>query len=141
MAISGIDAFQKALLAQQFGSQFQTAGGTFVGGTKPVTPERVGGVGTETETTPKFNWRNLNQFDGAILGTTPQTGIGKTSEVPVESIFKVGESAQAAGTKEPAYNAQAGELVAALNAIDAKDVGLNSNKNGFQGQRYINFLA
>ena len=143
MAISGIDAFQKALFAQQFGSQFQTAGGTSIGGTRPVEPERVGGVGTEIASTPKFDWRNLNRFDGALTGTTPQAGVGKTSEVPTENIFAVGAGAKAAGTSEinPAYNAQANGLVAALNAIDAKDIGLNSNKNGFQGQRYINFMA
>ena len=141
MAISGIDAFQKTLLAGQFGAQFQTASGASIGGTTPVTPERVGGVGTETESTPKFDWRNLNRFDRAQLGTTPQTGIGKTSETPAVNPFEAGESAKAAGTGESAYKAQSGELVSALNAIDAKDIGLNSNKNGFQGQRFINFMA
>ena len=136
MAISGIDAFQRALYAG-----YSTTGGFSIGGTTPVTPERVGGVGTETESSPKFEWRNLNRFDGALTGTTPQTGIGKTSETPAVNPFEVGESAKAAGTGESAYKAQAGELVSTLNAIDAKDIGLNSNKNGFQGQRFINFLA
>jgi len=139
MAISGIDAYQQALLAQQYG--FQTATGSAIGGTRPVMPEKVTGVGKEVEESPKFDWRNLNQLDGALTGSTPQTGIGKTSEVPTENIFAVGSGAQAAGTSESAHTAQTNELLANLNASDAMDIGLNSNKNGMDGQRYINFLA
>ena len=136
MAIQGIDAFKQALLAQQYGAA--------IGGTRPFTPERVSGVtGKEIESSPKFDWKNLNRFDGALTGSTPQTSIGKTSEVPAENIFAVGRESGAQRTTEfgsvPKKSSET--LISSLNAIDAKDIGLNSNKNGFEGQMYINYLA
>ncbi len=143
MAISGIDAFKQAMIASQFG--LQTAQGGAIGGARPVTPEKGPGAGTENKTTAGFNWRNLNQYDGKLTGSTPQIGFGKTSEKPIENIFAVGAGEKAAGTKSPeigsAYKAQTNNLMATLNGIDARDIGLNSNKNGFDGQKYINFLA
>ena len=135
MAVQGIDAFTQALLAQQYGAA--------IGGTRPFTPERVSGVGKEIEFSPKFDWKNLNRFDGALTGSTPQTSIGKTSEVPTENIFAVGRESGAQRTQEfgSVPNKSAETLVASLNAIDARDIGLNSNKNGFEGQMYINYLA
>lgn len=133
MAISGIDAYKQALIAQQYGAQLSTGMGGTIGGTKPVTPEEVKGIGTETETPAKFNWKNLNKFDGQLTGTAPQTGIGKTSEVPSGNIFTQGTVAVYEQTKSG--------LMETLNRIDAKDIALNSNKNGLDGQRYINFMA
>ena len=133
MVISGIDAFKQALMAQQFGAQLTAGTGSSVGATKPVTPESVTGAGTESSTPAKFNWKNLNKFDGHLTGTAPQTGIGKTSEVPSENIFTQGIST--------AYEKPQTGLFESLNRIDARDIALNSNKNGLDGQRYINFLA
>lgn len=133
MAISGIDAFKQAMMAQQYGAQLSAGMGGAIGGTKPVTPEEVKGIGKETASTSKFNWKNLNKFDGQLTGTAPQTGIGKTSEVPSGNIFTQGIAA--------AYEQPKSGLMEALNRIDAKDIGLNSNKNGLDGQRYINFMA
>ena len=135
MAVQGIDAFKQALLAQQFGAA--------IGGTRPLTPESAVGAGKKIESSPKFDWKNLSRFDGALTGSTPQTSIGKTSEIPAENIFAVGRESGAQRTPEfgsvPKKSAET--LVASLNAIDARDIGLNSNKNGFEGQMYINYLA
>ncbi len=139
MAISGIDAYKQAMIAQMFAQGQATQGGA-IGGARPVTPEKVTGVGIETEqASPKFNWRSLNKFDGALTGTTPQTGFGKTSEIPSENYFatRIGTTGAAQTTNAPKNNG----LLAALNRIDAQDIALNSNKNGLDGQRYINFLA
>ncbi len=141
MAISGVDAYKQAMIAQQYGQMFQAGQGTgIIGGARPVTPEKVTGVGIESESaSPNFNWRSLNKFDGALTGTTPQTGFGKTSEIPSENFFAtgIGTTGAAQATKAPQNNG----LLAALNRIDAQDIALNSNKNGLDGQRYINFLA
>ena len=143
MAISGIDAYKQALMAQQYGAQFQPKEGSSIGGVSPVTPENVTGVGKEIESPSKFDWKNLNKFDGFLTGTAPQTGIGKTSEIPAENIFAVGSGSQALGRAEAghAYGESNTNLLAELNQIDARDIALNSNKNGLNGQRYINFLA
>ena len=133
MAISGIDAYKQALMAQQYGAQLTAGMGGAIGGTKPVTPEKVKGIGTETTSAAKFNWKNLNKFDGNLTGTAPQTGIGKTSEVPSGNIFTQGIAA--------AYEQPNSNVLETHNRIDARDIGLNSNKNGLDGQRYINFMA
>ena len=140
MAISGIDQFKLAMMSQQYGAMFQAGMGTQkVSGTVPQTPENVTGVGTEIESASKFNWKSLNKFDGTLLGATPQTNIGKTSEVPTENIFTANPGGES--TPLAAYEKPNNGLFAALNRIDAQDIALNSNKNGLNGQRYINFLA
>ena len=141
MAISGIDAYKQALLAQQYGQAFQAGQGAgTIGGARPVTPEKVNGVGIESEqASPKFNWRSLNKFDGTLTGTTPQNGFGKTSEIPSENIFATGIGTT--GATQTAFAPKNNGLLEALNRIDAQDIALNSNKNGLDGQRYINFLA
>ena len=141
MAISGIDAYKQALLAQQYGQAFQAGQGSgTIGGARPVTPEKVNGVGIESEqASPKFNWRSLNKFDGTLTGTTPQNGFGKTSEIPSENIFATGIGTT--GATQTAFAPKNNGLLEALNRIDAQDIALNSNKNGLDGQRYINFLA
>ena len=138
MAINGIDQFKLAMMSQQYGSMFQTGMGTQqIGGTKPQTPEKVTGTGTEIEAASRFNWKNLNKFDGKLTGAVPQTNIGKTSEVPTENIFTVNFG----GVSTAGYTQPNDSLIAALNRIDAQDIALNSNKNGLNGQRFINFLA
>ena len=141
MAISGVDAYKQAILAQQYGQMFQAGQGAgAIGGTRPVTPEKATGVGIESESaSPKFNWRSLNKFDGALTGTTPQTGFGKTSQIPSENFFATGIGTT--GATQVAQAPQNNGLRAALNRIDAQDIGLNHNTNGLDGQRYINFLA
>jgi len=133
MAITGIDAFKQALMAQQYGAQLSAGMGGAIGGAKPGTSEQVKGTGTEVAGTAKFNWKNLNKFDGNLRGTAPGTEIGKTSEIPSGNIFTQGIVA--------AYEQPKTGLVEALNRIDARDIGLNSNKNGLDGQRFINFMA
>ena len=139
MAISGVDAYKQAMIAQMFAQGQATQGGA-IGGARPVTPEKVTGVGIESEqASTKFNWRSLNKFDGALTGTTPQAGFGKTSEIPSENFFATGSGTT--GVAQTVKTPQNNGLLAALNRIDAQDIALNSNKNGLDGQRYINFLA
>lgn len=133
MAITGIDAYTQALMAQQYGSQVSAGMGGSIGGARPVTPEKVEGLGKESEGTGKFNWKSLNQFDGTVIGTTPKTEVGKTSEVPNGNPFTQGVTS--------AYEQPKSGLLEALNRIDARDIGLNSNKNGMDGQRFINIMA
>lgn len=133
MAISGIDAFKQALIAQQYGAQLSAGTGSAIGGAKPAMPEEVTGAGTNISAPSKFNWKNLNKFDEALLGAAPQTEIGKTSEIPSGNVFAQGITAT--------YEQPKNGLINTLNNIDAHDIGLNSNKNGLDGQRFINFLA
>lgn len=148
MDISRIFAQNQAIAAQLYGSQAGMQGaGINAGGIQPQKTEgaQVAGAGLESEGASKFNWRNLNKFDSYLTTSAPQTGVGKTNEAPVQeaggvNLFGVQGTQSQAGALQKAGSAQS-SLISALNNIDARDIGLNGDRSGFEGQRKLNLIA
>ena len=141
MAIQSIDIYNQALMAQMYGAQTgafaQRAGGI---GT-PVQPQQTEAIGTSTENASKFNWKNLNKFDTFLNGIATQKASGGTNEIPTDSIFSLAKFGPAQNVNNGNTTAQQSALMATLNNIDAHDIGLQGDRNGFAGQRKINLIA
>lgn len=134
MTFSRVDQVNLGLMAQ-----FQTGIRPQFGGATQEPSEKVNEVTAQTTSaTQGFNWRKLNLFDNKQIGATSNANIGKTSEVPTGNVYGLGGGS---ATPKVAYTTPNDNLFAALNRIDARDIALNSNKNGFEGQSHINFLA
>ena len=126
MANLSINAQTLGFFAPQ--SRKPTAGGSF-GATVQGTPEKGLGAEIKSQQTPLT--LSGNPYDSAL-----NVGFGKTSEI-------LGIPAQGNGLTfgaKPNFKPNDG-LFGTLNAIDAKDIGLNGNRNGLEGQRFLNILA
>ena len=140
MAIQGIDIYNQALMAQMYGAQT----GAFaqrVGEIETPTTQQTEAIGTATENASKFNWKNLNKFDSFLNGVTTQKASGGTNEIPTDSIFSLAKFGPAQNVNNGNTTAQQSGLLATLNNIDAHDIGLQGDRNGFAGQRKINLIA
>ena len=128
MAVQGINAHTLGFFAPQFSQQKQTAGGAF-GATVQGTPEK--GTGAEIKVKEKPLTLTGNPYDSA-----PYVGFGKTSEITGLPTQGIGLTFGAKPVNKPNNG-----LLNTLNAIDARDIGLNGDRNGFDGQKKLNFLA
>ncbi len=144
MSITGIDKYQQAFAAQLFGGQ--TALGQNIGtqGTIPQAAKRVEGVGAEVQGAQKFDWKNLSKFDSVLSGVQTQAQGGKAVESPTGGVSEINIFGGEKAAPQGAYGIEpkgGNGLFASLNALDAKDLGLNGQRAGLDGQKHLNLIA
>lgn len=127
MITQGINAHTLNFFAPQFGQQRQTAGGNNGATMQGVTTKGTGAEIKSKETPLTF---------GGNISFTPKIDSGKTSKIPGVSEQGLGLTFGA----KPVQNNNSG-LQSALSAIDYRDIALKGDRSGFEGQRFLNYLA
>ena len=79
----------------------------------------------------------------------PKVGVGVGGVLPYDGGGAKGVGTRGVGTPHvgtgeiPEFRAtpEKSRLVARLDAIDARDIGLNGDRSGFQGQKNLNYIC